>query len=275
MNPIKIIATDLDGTLLDADMKVSRENAEAIHRLTARGIAVVPCTGRTYFDVPEAARNHPDIRYVAYSNGSVIYDKQTDSYERLCLTPDQNAQILRILEDYSHFIEVHHEGHSFLDAAEQTEEIRDFNRVTPYFRAAYDELSIPVPDLRAKLRQVENTEMILAFFHDDSELLACKSRLEAAGDLLVAQSHACNLEIFSSRAGKGNAIKHLAGMLGADIGQVVAVGDSINDLSMILAAGMGLATANACDTLKDAADAVICSNQEHVIPYIEAHYCAD
>lgn len=275
MNPIKIIATDLDGTLLDADMEVSRENAEAIHRLNARGIAVVPCTGRTYFDIPEAARNHPGIRYVAYSNGSVIYDKQTDTCERRCLTSDQTARILNIIGDYSHFIVVHHEGHSFLDAAEQTEEIRDFNRVSPYFCAAYDAVSIPTPDLRAELRRMDNTEMILAFFHDDSELLACKSRLEAIGDLRIAQSHAYNLEIFSSRAGKGNAIKQLAGMLGAEIGQVAAVGDSINDLSMILAAGLGLATANACDTLKDASDAVICSNQEHVIPYIEAHYCAD
>ena len=99
MNPIKFLAVDLDGTLLNEKMEVSSENVEAIHRLTQKGVTVIPCTGRTYHDIPSEAKDHPDVRYVAYSNGSVIYDKKNDTYERLCLTPEQNAQILDILED--------------------------------------------------------------------------------------------------------------------------------------------------------------------------------
>ncbi len=275
MEKIKILAVDLDGTLLNEKMEVSSENAEAIHRLTEKGIVVAPYTGRTYYDIPEAARNHPDVRYVAYSNGAVIYDKKTDTYERSCLSPAQNGRILEILGDYACSVEIHCDGHSYLDADEQTEEIRDFYRVTPYFRAFYNVHPIPVPNLREKLLQLDYSEMFVSFFHDDGDLLACKKRLEAEGEFLVAQSDPRNLEIFSIRAGKGNALARLSAMLGTDLSETAAVGDSINDLSMIHTAGTGLATANACDKLKEAADAVICSNREHVISYIETHFCAN
>lgn len=275
MKPIKLLATDLDGTLLNADTEVSAENAAAIHRLTEKGIVVIPCTGRTYFDIPEAVRNHPDVRYVVYSNGAVIYDKKTDSYLRTCLSPAQNRKILEILGDYACSMEIHRNGHSYLDADEQTEETRDFYRVTPYFRAFYDVHPIFVFNLRKRLLQLDDSEMFVSFFHDDGDLLACKKRLEAEGEFLVAQSDPRNLEIFSIHAGKGNALARLSEALGSDLSETAAVGDSSNDLSMILAAGLGLATANACDTLKQAADAVICSNLDHVIPYIEAHYCAN
>ena len=64
----------------------------------------------------------------------------------------------------------------------------------------------------------------------------------------------------------------LADMLGVDIADTISIGDSDNDESMILAAGLGLAVSNAWDSLKAVANGVICSNDEHAVAYVLAHY---
>ena len=92
------------------------------------------------------------------------------------------------------------------------------------------------------------------------------------GVLSSAGTNAYNLEIFNSDAGKGHTLVALAQRLGIPVEQTIAMGDSENDLSMIKAAGLGLATANAFDFVKEKADAVICSNDEHVAKYVLEHF---
>ena len=74
MYKYKLIASDLDGTLLNEQSRISRENLDAITALTEKGVYFVPSTGRTYTEIPEQITEHPSIRYFIYSNGSVIYD---------------------------------------------------------------------------------------------------------------------------------------------------------------------------------------------------------
>ena len=91
-------------------------------------------------------------------------------------------------------------------------------------------------------------------------------------EVLYAQSNKYNLEVFSSKAGKGNALMLLADILGVDRTQTIAVGDSTNDMTMIKAAGLGLAMQNAVDELKQNADEVICDNNSNAIDYIVERY---
>jgi hydroxymethylpyrimidine pyrophosphatase-like HAD family hydrolase len=78
--------------------------------------------------------------------------------------------------------------------------------------------------------------------------------------------------VYSSDAGKGKTLAAFADKLGVDISDVIAVGDSNNDATLIEKAGLGLAVANACDALKEIADQTICDNSEHIAKYVLEHF---
>ena len=78
--------------------------------------------------------------------------------------------------------------------------------------------------------------------------------------------------MYSSDEGKGKTLVALADKLGVDIADVIAIGDSNNDKTMIETAGLGLAVANACNALKELADQTICGNSEHVAQYVLEHF---
>lgn len=77
---------------------------------------------------------------------------------------------------------------------------------------------------------------------------------------------------FLQNAGKDNALKRLAEKLNLDMKNVITIGDSDNDRQMTILSGLGLAVENACDLLKEAADKIICSNNESVVRYVIDHY---
>ena len=115
-------------------------------------------------------------------------------------------------------------------------------------------------------------EMICIFFESDEALLECKRIFLESDKLCVAQSDKNNLEIYSSTAGKGNTLTALATALGVKRSELIAVGDSNNDITLLKAAGLGLAMNNASDELKAIADKVICNNSEHCAKYILENY---
>ena len=77
--PVKIIALDLDGTLLDSSKNLSESNRVALERAAAAGIHVVPTTGRFFGMMPECIRSLPFVRYAITVNGAQVYDRETDT----------------------------------------------------------------------------------------------------------------------------------------------------------------------------------------------------
>ena len=76
MPDYKIIASDLDGTLLRGDMTVSEKNLSAMNELCEMGITLALTSGRTLYEIPEEVRENKNIRYITYSNGTAVYDKE-------------------------------------------------------------------------------------------------------------------------------------------------------------------------------------------------------
>ena len=79
----KLIACDLDGTLLNSEGRLSPENAKAISELAEKSVLFVPATGRAFFESPEEIRNHPDVRFFILSNGAVIQDLKNGEKNRV------------------------------------------------------------------------------------------------------------------------------------------------------------------------------------------------
>ena len=270
--PYQIITSDLDKTLLNDDCLVSPENWAAIEKLYQLGVNLVPASGRSFEEMPPELRECPFIRYYLSSNGSVIYDKVTgNSYER-AFSRELGHAVLDKLYSYPTCLMLHAENRSYTEeSTHNADHYRMFhmNKIWVEFALRFDK---PIPDLKAYAYNLPSIQSFCVFFLNMEDLLECKAFLEQDPRLLVAQTDPCNLEIFTSQAGKGNGLRLLAEQLSIPIEKTIAVGDSTNDMTMIQAAGLGLAMENAVPELKAAADAIICNNQEHCIDYILRHY---
>ncbi|MBR4865164.1 MAG: Cof-type HAD-IIB family hydrolase [Clostridia bacterium] len=272
MNPYTIVASDLDGTLLNNQAEISRENLDAISRIAERGGEFVVATGRTYAEIPEIVRNHPAIRYMIYSNGAVILDKKTGEKVYTCIPNSLVCRIADILTEYKVHISIRHQGDCCVDENYQEEEHYQFFRVDRCHVDVVAKCGVFIHDFDGYMRAADNVEVVSIFFHDPAEKEACRAKLQDLGGLYLAEASPSNFEIVNAKAGKGSALLALAERIGVPREKTMALGDSGNDLTMIRTAGLGLATRNAQKILLDEADGVICSNEEHVAKYVLETY---
>lgn len=272
MSTYKIVASDLDGTLLNDDMELSAQNAAAISGMAKKGVQFVPSSGRTLCEMPQAVVHHSDVRYVIYSNGATIWDKHTDTHTYLCMSRAVSNAVLDVLVRYDCHILVRQGGQSYVDSRYTDEKAFTHYQICSAHRGVIGQYAVKKQDFLPFLYALDRIECYALFFSDDNQMADCAAVLSAVPDIAVVPSWPHCIEVFSKNAGKGAALTKLAEMTDTPIAQTVAVGDSGNDTSMVVTAGLGLATANACAPLKAAADAVICANTEHIAQYILEKY---
>lgn len=270
--PYQIIASDLDGTLLNSRAEISEENIEAIHTLTQRGVHFVPASGRSLSEMPQQIVDSEDIRYIIFSNGATVIDRQTGRRILLCISNEVVKTLLDIVLSYDVHLTVRHNGRCFVDAHAQTEEDYRYYRTWDCHENVIKQYGVFVEDFIPFIYSLDNVETMSIFFHDDAELAECRARLTETNEVQVVAACDYNLELFSMTAGKGNALYCLADELSVDHDATISVGDSDNDATITQAAGLGLAVSNACASLKAVADEVICSNEEHAIAYVLKQY---
>jgi Cof subfamily protein (haloacid dehalogenase superfamily) len=268
----KIIASDLDGTLLNSEARVSRENLSAISEISKRGAHFVPSTGRSFSEIPEELKSCPDIRYYIYSNGTVVFDKLTGERIARCISSEDCRFILETLMSGDAHITVRQNGGCFADGALCEKETLDRYNVCDAHRVVMRDYAVCVSDFTTFCLRADNVETYSAFFPNYEKKQACKEILGKNKSLRMTEVDEYNIEVFRADAGKGSALVSLAEMLGVSISDTIAMGDSRNDTSIVETAGLGLAVSNATEYLKSIADAVICSNDEHVAEYILASY---
>ena len=262
MKPIKIIALDLDGTLLDGQKNIPERNMEMLTRCCEAGIHIVPTTGRAAAGVPERIRQLPGVRYVITTNGGAIIDLKTEEIlERRTIPNKQALRILRTVHSFDVMYDPYIDGRGVSEA---------------YFFAHMDDygLSKPmqemvrstrdvVPDILEYVEQTgKDVEKINVFLRDVSQREPIRAEIEKEENLAITSSFLSNLEINAEDATKGNALMWLADYLGIDRQATMAFGDGENDISMIRMAGVGVAMANALDTVKPWADEITLTNDE-------------
>ena len=265
----KMIASDLDGTLLGADQRVSEENLAAIAELTERGVKFVPVTGRCIQEIDDDVKSCPHIKYVITSDGATVWDNERHEVAFAKYIPhDMVEAIINEINRYTTYPMAHENGDCFYDQKKHINEILDACHVNQYFRALIKKRDLQLESFNNHMLASDKVEMFCIFFPSEEDLISFKNELSKTGRLAIAQSDKYNLEIYSIEAGKGNTLLALANELDISKEEVIAVGDSINDVSMIRAAGLGLAMENAFAELKNIADRTICHYSEHSAKYI-------
>ncbi len=257
MRNVKLIALDLDGTLLDADKRLSAENAAALERAAREGIEIVPATGRFYRGMPPNIRELPYVRYVITVNGAAVYDVSRG--ETVCASEipwERAVSVMERLDALDVIYDCYQNGwgwmtQAFYDKAEAY-------AVNIHSLDMIRNLRTPVPELKALLRErAQGVQKIQIFFRDMGLRAETLQTLPAAfPDLVVTTSIVNNIELNSREATKGVALTKLAAHLGIPVQETMSFGDDRNDISMLLAAGIGVAMGNAEDVVKQAADYV-------------------
>lgn len=275
MYKYKLIATDLDGTLLNNEGKISVENRKALAALEKKGVHLSVATGRTYAEIPPEVLSCDAFHYLIYSNGSVVLDRKSGEKMTACIGKETASRMMDIFADYALHITARFGGECYFDANYPLKESEAYYRIDPNHVLCVGEYGHGREDFDRLVRAQEEIEVFSVYFHSDAEREACRERLAALGDLYITSICDTNFEIFNIHAGKDRALARLCEHLGFTAKEAITLGDSSNDLSMTKASGLGLATANAQPALMAAADGVICSNEAHVMPFVLEKYFAD
>ena len=249
-----IIALDLDGTLLTSEKILTPENEAALRRAAEEGIEIVPATGRFYRGMPECIRDLPYVHYAITINGAEVTDvRRKTALVRAELPTDLAIAVMEELDKLPVIYDCYADGWGYMTRA--LYEKAEIYAPTKHNLDMILNLRTPVPELKAYLLETGiGVQKIQAFFLDQELRMRTMEELaKRFPDTAVATSIVNNIEINSRDAQKGSALRKLAEAIGVDPADTMAFGDDLNDLSMIEAAGTGVAMANAVPRVRESA----------------------
>lgn len=254
---IRLLALDLDGTLLNTEKLLTVPCQEALSLAAAKGIEIVPTTGRFFTGMPEIIRELPFLRYAITVNGAQVYDAKLGAVISRAEIPLCEAlEAMEYLEAYDLIYDCYVDSWGWI-TREYQEKAADFVPDQYYLRML-QVLRTPVPELKDYLRgRGSDVQKIIIFTRTDELQGKLLDILPARfPNLKVTSSAPHNIELNAPLAQKGRALLALADALGIAQEETMAIGDGLNDLSMIEAAGLGVAMGNAHPQVKASADAV-------------------
>lgn len=240
MGRYKLIALDMDGTLLNSQHEVSEENREWMFKALDAGVTVMLSTGRGVQNVyPYCDKLNLTSPIVAV-NGSEVWRAPRELLKRKLLDPAQ----IRAMRDMA----------LKYDSWYWTYAVNGLTRKEEWT----DSIDID-----------QEQWLKFGFYTDNDENRArILEWLQEQDCFEITNSHPHNLEINPKGISKASGIREICALLGIDMSEVVSMGDSLNDMTMIREAGLGVAMGNAQQALKDAADLVTVTNDEHAVAKI-------
>ncbi|MCI8375283.1 MAG: HAD family phosphatase [Lachnospiraceae bacterium] len=268
MKRIKLIAFDLDGTLLKNNKELTPRTLKALGQASEAGICLVPTTGRLYDGVPEEIRALPFIRYVIAANGAQIYDAREErTLYRAEMNMDEVRQFFAYTREVPAITGCYRGGQGFM-ARSDMEKMAAYTSEQALFlmmRRVYK----PVENLEDFLFETgEPVQKLMLFFADLGERKRILRDMKVSlSGLAVTSSVANNIEVNAREANKGAALRYLWEYLGIERDETAAFGDGSNDITMLLEAGTGYAMENACPEAKEAADRLAPSNEQEGVAF--------
>lgn len=268
---IRLVASDMDGTLLRQDGKISDKTARTIKELQESGVRFVVCTGRAYEDAKAPLEEQGIVCDIVCMNGAAVYNKHGEQIHRQELSEGQVRFIMDCCKEEVVFDFMTNQGSCTLTTKEQFQY---------YFKAG---LLLPMAGgityeyIVSRFRFLTPQELFtsglefykMSVIHPNPFVLErVKANLAENTHLAVAASHHTNLEVTNSAAQKGLALLKYAQLKGIRSKEIMAIGDSENDLSMLsLPLGFTVAMENSMESIRHVARCMTRSNEEDGVAY--------
>ena len=260
--PIRAIAFDLDDTLLRSDLTVSDYTVDVLHRARARGVVILPASGRTRDSMfPTVQRIGCADTFIA-CNGADVWTTNRELLMQELLPVALAHEVARFAQERGIYCQTYSPSRFYFSID---------NEYAVSYAASSSLEGEYVGDLTAFIRQpvtkllmMDTPERIAALYEEARALFGGRASLTCSKPYFLE----CN----PLRATKGNALKWCAQHFGFAMEELLAFGDSLNDVSMLEAAGTGVAMANAREDVKRMGFPVCRTNDEDgVARYIEEH----
>ncbi len=248
---IKMIALDLDDTLLDEQIKITSRCENAVKKAASMGIQVILATGRNYICTKQYLRQLELAAPVITNGGAEVYDERGELIRSRYLTAEMAKEIIGFaVAEGVHFQIYRDDCFCYEKEDEYCALYSSFNGLK----------GMEIPDLR---NRSHDTPKLLIIDREEKILELRKKAEKTFGSKYnISISKPWYLEFNRPDASKGAALRYLAEMYGLERENIMAVGDGQIDLSMIEYAGLGIAMANGWDTILERADFITASNQE-------------
>ena len=263
--PVRLVAIDIDGTLLDSRYQLSAENLTALRRVHASGVDIVLTTGRRHaFALPIAQALGFDL-WLMSSNGAITKSTQGELFHRDLLPASVARRLLTHMAAFrgNTVVTFDLEGRGALvieSAAELNGSI-----------ARWMEKNAEFIQQRTPLEDAITTDPVQAMFcggmarMNQAEARLATGNFAAEITMLKTQYEArdlCILDVMNRNCSKGHALKRWAEHRGLGRDQVMAIGDNFNDVEMLAFAGVPVIMGNACDELKQNGWHITLSNDQ-------------
>lgn len=277
---MKLIAIDLDGTLLSQHTHITQENLQAIRKAESQGHIVMICSGRAPEDIQEIVKKYELSCPLAGSNGTVV-QAEGKLLGSVSMSRDNIMQIAKKLDDVRAPYRIYTNQGIFVPEDWSERVNNDLQGDTIKVEGLSDELFKRITE------QPQQSDLI-KYFHDYHELFGrenlevqkffiltlnqqkkseLNTYLSNISGAAATSSGPMNIEVMDKDGNKGNALKIMADYYGISMDDTVAMGDSFNDIPMLQVAGLSIAMGNADPTVKQLCKAVTLPNTENGVAY--------
>lgn len=255
----KILFTDLDDTLLTTDKTISPYTRRVLDQWCAAGNKFVLCSGRPSPSVMNVKKtlslDYPGMYLIGY-NGACIYECDTDRIiAKDAMTMEECAYVLKKAKEMGVYCHTYSE--TAILSPKNGRELASYQKSACMQSLCQENVMelVKEPPYKCLAIELDDLQKLEDF------RLALAPWAEGKCTVLYSAKHL--LEIFPATSGKGAAVEKLCSLLGIPLSDSFAAGDQENDLSMLTAAGCGIAMANGVDSVKKAADVITEFDNDH------------
>lgn len=263
MNMIKLVAFDIDGTLIPRGSHIIPQNTkEAIQQLQSQGIQICVATGRSSFFIQDDVINTIQPDFYVTVNGQLVTDKNFNPLVEKRLNLEESLMVLQYCKDNNiavgtkmlNNIDVYHDYNTFwpiyLHGIEQQQRILVNRENDPHLLS-------------------DGAPFGIFMIGDESIILALENKLTS---LTLSHAYEGAYELFDNSIGKGDGLQYVVDHFGYSWDEVIAFGDAHNDIFMLEKAGISVAMGNASQDCKEAADFVTKDSNDDGIAFALRHF---
>lgn len=267
----KLIAIDMDGTLLNGKNEISERNIKAITEATKKGVHIVLSTGRILSSAELYAESINLKSYILASNGAIIRDGEGNIIYKTPINKDAVKEVMGL--GRKHDIYYHFYGETKFYTNNYVEEVYEYYN-SSYGKKKGSKIGLVVFNGDEEIINNKDINAYKFLFLDDNreKLKDLKKDLLNTKGINVSSSWSNNVEVMSDKVSKGLSLDYLCSILNIDRSNTIAIGDNENDLSMIEFAGLGVAMGNGEEIVKEKADIITDTNDNDGVCKIIEQY---
>lgn len=254
----KLLAFDMDGTILNSQKKISPRTKDAIKNLIARGVYVVVSTGRNLAELKDYREDFNGMNYGILISGGMIYDFFNDKPIKV-----HAVDALTILKLIDFGLETQAMIHLHTINKSVAREV-DIQNMAKFGMGIYQNMFSKIckrcDDCKEYVRAHPGEVIKVNLYHRDKISRDKNFERISKMNLSISYAEAFNLEMSPANITKGSGLVELCDFLKIDIAETVAIGDADNDREILQTAGFSVAMGNASDEIKNLADFVTLDN---------------